>query len=75
MNDQNQIGTKGTSRHRGVGCLIWLGVGLASLLGLKLVGFIYEPIAEVMDAKTYPPPGQLVDVGGYPPAYQLYRHG
>jgi pimeloyl-ACP methyl ester carboxylesterase len=26
---------------------------------------MYEPIAEVADAKAYPPPGQLVDVGGY----------
>jgi len=38
---------------------------LATLLGLLLVGFIYEPIAEAADAKAYPPPGQLVDVGGY----------
>jgi pimeloyl-ACP methyl ester carboxylesterase len=30
-----------------------------------LVGYIYESLAEVSDAKTYPPPGQLVDVGGY----------
>jgi pimeloyl-ACP methyl ester carboxylesterase len=30
-----------------------------------LVGYIYEPIAEVADAKMYPPPGRLVDIGGY----------
>src|SRR5262245_3259234 len=63
MSDQKQIATKRTSRGRG--CLQWLGVGLASLLGLLLVGYIYEPIAEATDAKAYPPPGQLVDVGGY----------
>jgi pimeloyl-ACP methyl ester carboxylesterase len=38
---------------------------LAIILGLMLVGYIYEPIAETADAKAYPPPGQLVDVGGY----------
>lgn len=65
MNDQNQIGKAGTSRRRGRGCLLWLGATLAALLGLTLVGYIYEPMAEVADMKEYPPPGQLVDVGGY----------
>jgi pimeloyl-ACP methyl ester carboxylesterase len=65
MNDQNQIGTKSTSKRRGRGCLQWLGGGLAVLLGLALVGYLYEPLAEAADAKAYPPPGQLVDVGGY----------
>jgi pimeloyl-ACP methyl ester carboxylesterase len=65
MNDENQIGTKRPSKRRGRGCLPWLGASLASLLGLILVGYIYEPIAEAADAKGYPPPGQLVDVGGY----------
>ena len=63
MNNQNQIGTKSSSTARG--CLRWLGIGFASLLGLLLVGYIYEPIAEAADAKAYPPPGQLVDVGGH----------
>lgn len=63
MSNQNQIGTKRSSKGRG--CLQWLGIGFASLLGLLLLGFIYEPIAEAADAKAYPPPGQLVDVGGY----------
>jgi pimeloyl-ACP methyl ester carboxylesterase len=35
------------------------------VLGLALVGYIYETSAEAADAKKYPPPGQLVDVGGY----------
>jgi len=65
MIDQDQIGTKRSSRRRGRGCLLWLGAGLAILLGLALVGYIYEPIAEAADAKAYPPPGQLVDVSGY----------
>ncbi|HLO31474.1 MAG TPA: alpha/beta hydrolase [Anaerolineales bacterium] len=65
MNDQNQIGTARTSRRRGRGCLFWLGASLAVLLGLLLVGYIFEPVAEAADAKAYPPPGQLVDVGGY----------
>ena len=65
MNDQNQIAAKRTSRRRGRGCLLWLGAGLAILLGLALVGYLYEPLAEAADAKAYPPPGQLVDVGGH----------
>jgi pimeloyl-ACP methyl ester carboxylesterase len=63
MDDQN--GIERTSRRRGRGCLFWLGAGLAALLGLALVGYIYESLAEAADAKAYPPPGQLVDVGGY----------
>ena len=63
MNNQNQIRTKSSSKARG--CLRWLGIGFASLLGLLLMGYIYEPMAEAADAKAYPPPGQLVDVGGY----------
>ncbi|RPI92373.1 MAG: alpha/beta hydrolase [Chloroflexi bacterium] len=65
MNDQNQIGKVRATKRRGRGCLLWLGASLAIVLGLMLVGYIYEPMAEAADAKTYPPPGQLVDVGGY----------
>jgi pimeloyl-ACP methyl ester carboxylesterase len=65
MKDQKQTVTAPTSRRRGRGCLFWLGVSLASLLGLMLIGYIYETAAEAADAKAYPPPGQLVDVGGY----------
>jgi len=65
MNDQTQGEKVPTSRRRGRGCVSWLGASLASLLGLLLVGYIYEPFAEAADAKAYPPPGQLVDVGGY----------
>jgi pimeloyl-ACP methyl ester carboxylesterase len=65
MNDRNQNGKAPASKRRGRGCLLWLGATLATLLGLMLVGYIYEPIAEASDARTYPPTGQLVDVGGY----------
>ena len=65
MNDQNQSRKVPTSKRRGRGCLLWLGASLALLLGLMLVGYIYEPIAEAADAKAYPPPGQMVDVGGF----------
>ena len=65
MNDQNPIGTKSKPKHPSRGCLVWLGGGLAVLLGLALVGTIYEHMAEAADANVYPPPGQLVDVGGY----------
>lgn len=65
MRNQKQTKQMATSKRRGRGCLLWLGASLATLLGLMLVGYIYEPIAEEADARTYPPPGQLVDVGGY----------
>ncbi|HSK88359.1 MAG TPA: alpha/beta hydrolase, partial [Anaerolineales bacterium] len=67
MNDENQSGEarSGASKRRGRGCLFWLGASLAALLGLALLGYIYESMAEAADAKAYPPPGQMVDVGGY----------
>jgi pimeloyl-ACP methyl ester carboxylesterase len=45
--------------------LIWLGWIATLIIGLMIVGAIYESVAEASDAKAYPPPGQLVDVGGY----------
>jgi len=63
MNGQKQNGKMNPSK--GKGCLVWLGRIAVSIVGLLLVGYIYEPIAESTDAKAYPPPGQLVDVGGY----------
>ena len=35
------------------------------VLGLMLIGAVYESLAEAADVQAYPPPGQLVDVGGY----------
>jgi pimeloyl-ACP methyl ester carboxylesterase len=38
---------------------------LALLVGLSLIGALYQAIATANDQRAYPPPGQLVDVGGY----------
>ena len=65
MNTQNENQKLNPSTSKSRGCLIWLGRIVAAVIGLALVGYIYEPIAEAADAKAYPPPGQLVDVGGY----------
>src|SRR5689334_19449693 len=55
--------------HRGRRVLrrfaIGLGIVIALIAGLALVGASYEAIAAGGDAKAYPAPGQLVDVGGY----------
>lgn len=45
--------------------LIWLGRVVVLIIGLAVVGAMYESVAETADAKAYPPPGELVDVGGY----------
>ena len=45
--------------------LVWLGRVAVLIIGLALLGAIYESVAEIADAKKYPPPGQLVDVGGH----------
>lgn len=45
--------------------LIWLGRVVVLVMGLALIGAIYESMAEATDAKAYPPPGQLIDVGGH----------
>ena len=60
MNGQHQNG-----KSKGQGVLVWLGRIVFSMIGLALVGLIYEPIAEAADVKAYPPPGELVDVGGH----------
>jgi pimeloyl-ACP methyl ester carboxylesterase len=45
--------------------LIWLGRIVVLIIGLALVGAMYESVAEAADAKAYPAPGQLVDVGDH----------
>jgi len=65
MNSQNQNGKASPSKSKGLGCLTWLSRIMLLIIGLSLVGYIYEPLAEAADAKAYPPPGQMVDVGGY----------
>jgi hypothetical protein len=52
-------------KRRSRGCLLWLGRFIIFVLGLMLVGAIYESAAEAADVRAFPPPGQLVDVGGY----------
>jgi pimeloyl-ACP methyl ester carboxylesterase len=65
MKNQNQRNDADTLKRRKRGCLSWLGWIVLSIIGLMLLGYIYESRAEARDAKAYPPPGQLVDVGGY----------
>ncbi|MHB1133106.1 MAG: alpha/beta hydrolase [Chloroflexota bacterium] len=65
MGNQEQPKRAPTSQSRGRRFLIWLGGLVAVLLGLMLLGALYESVAEAADAKAYPPPGQLVDVGGH----------
>ena len=65
MSDQQQPEHVSTAKRRGRGCLVWLGGMVAALLGLMLLGTLYEAVAEAADWRVYPPPGQLVDVGGY----------
>jgi pimeloyl-ACP methyl ester carboxylesterase len=45
--------------------LIWLGRVVVLIIGLALIGAVYETVAEAADAKAFPPPGELVDIGGY----------
>ncbi len=65
MNSQNQNGKANPSKSKSRGCLTWLGRVVVLIIGLALVGAVYEPVAEAADAKAYPPPGELVDVGGH----------
>jgi pimeloyl-ACP methyl ester carboxylesterase len=53
----------GQAALRGVAC--GLGVVLAVIVALALVGAGYEAVVATGDTGRYPPPGQLVDVGGY----------
>src|SRR5512147_3134171 len=65
MNSQNQNGKASLSKSKGRGCLTWLSRIMLLIIGLSIVGYIYEPIVEAAEVKAYPPPGQMVDVGGY----------
>jgi hypothetical protein len=62
VNQQNETDIPHPRRR---GRLIRLGWIAALIIGLMVIGAIYESRAEASDAKTYPPPGQLVDVEGY----------
>ncbi len=37
----------------------------AVVIGLPIVGAIYQTLATARDRRTFPPPGQMVDVGGH----------
>src|SRR5215207_4665778 len=63
--NQNRNSSASTSQGRGRGCLVWLSRIMVAVIGLALLGYIFEPMAEAADVKAYPPPGQMVDVGGY----------
>jgi pimeloyl-ACP methyl ester carboxylesterase len=65
MSNQKQIEQVATPNPRRKGFLIWLGRIMILIIGLTLVGVIYESVAQAADSQAYPPPGQLVDVGGY----------
>ncbi len=60
-----QSGT--ASRKRG--CLFYVKRGLLVLIillvGIPVVGMIYQAAAESSDRQTYPPPGQLVNIDGH----------
>lgn len=55
-------------KRRGAGCLRWLGRvalgGVILLLGLAVIGAVYQGIASARDAKLYKPVNQMVDVNG-----------
>src|SRR5918911_73343 len=63
MSDQRQQASP--RKRRGRGCLVWFGGIVVGLLGLMLLGALYESRAEAADVRAYPAPGQMVDVGGY----------
>jgi pimeloyl-ACP methyl ester carboxylesterase len=69
INEEHDVKQHDVPKRRTRGCLILLGRIAAGLLiivlGLVLVGGVYEARAEAADALAYPAPGQLVDVGGY----------
>ncbi len=65
MGKQQQVARVSSPRRRGRGWRAWLGGMVAVLLGLTLLGALYESLAEAAERRAAPPPGQLVDVGGY----------
>ncbi len=65
MSNQNEMEIGSTAKRRGRGCFFKLGVFVVFVLGLMVVGAIYESLAEAADAQAYPPPGRMIDVGGY----------
>jgi hypothetical protein len=62
MDKQQHVERVSAPKRRGRGCLVWLGGIAAALLGLMLLGALYESVSEARDRRAYPPPGQLRDV-------------
>ena len=60
--------TTDSSPHKR-GCLFYAKRGLLMLVvlivGLPILGAIYQQVAAESDRRAYPAPGQLIDVGGY----------
>ena len=58
-----------TTTRRSTRFLRWIGRALlwliVALLGLAVVGAIYQAIATERAERAYPPPGEMVDVGGH----------
>ena len=50
MKRQNLNGKVSPSKSTGRGCLVWLGRITVSIIGLSLLGYIVEPMAEAADA-------------------------
>jgi pimeloyl-ACP methyl ester carboxylesterase len=65
MGTQQHAARVSPPKRRGRGCLVWLGGLAAALLGLTLLGALYESLAEAADRRADSPSGRLVDVGGY----------
>ncbi len=56
MRNQHPSEQVSTPKRRGRGCLVWLGGMVAALVGLMLLGALYESVAEAADARAYPLP-------------------
>lgn len=65
MSTQIQTKPPRIPKRRGRGLLVWLARIVAGVLGLAVIGAVWESTSEAADARAYPPPGQMVDVGGY----------
>jgi hypothetical protein len=68
-----------TSAFRRRGCLFYLKRGLVGLLmllvGIPVVGMIYQAAAEASDRQAYPPPGQMAEGRWTYDAPPLYGRG
>jgi pimeloyl-ACP methyl ester carboxylesterase len=65
MDNHQHRGPAPARKHRGRRFLLWLGGFVVVVVGLALIGMVYESAAEARDAQAFPPPGQMVDVGGH----------